>query len=138
MVSAIRIAAFAAKGTPPPGGAVILYANPRAFALDPSDASANWALQADGSGSSTDEGGWTWLTSGVAADYEAMATMISGSFSSGNTIDAWHGLGLGVSWTVSQTSFGTNTASATVKIRRASDSVVVESAVVSWSATVDI
>jgi hypothetical protein len=66
-------------------------------------------------------------TSGVGADYEIRVTETSGNVSTGTT-GTWLSLGTSRSWTRSVSGTGEQEVVMTVEIRRASDSVLLDSA----------
>lgn len=76
---------------------------------------------------------WITPTSAAGAAYEARATVVSGSLSSGTT-GSWLSLGTTRDWNVSRGSVGLSTCILTIEIRRASDSVVIDSATITLSA----
>lgn len=118
------------------GGAIIPLLAPSHSVADPADASATFQLTNAGVCNSTGETSQNWLLSGAAADYQVRVSPTSGSFSSGNSVNVWHGLGTSRFWTRNRTTIGINTTVATVEIRRVSDSVVVANQSVTWTAEV--
>jgi hypothetical protein len=67
---------------------------------------------------------YPWLVDDVASNYEARATLTSGTFTTG-TAATWLPLSSNVNWQVSKASTGSKSATADFEIRRASDAVVV-------------
>lgn len=107
----------------------------------PAAATAVFRLETDGDigatqGNNTvvDVGNWI-SPQGAASDfYEARATVTSGSLSSG-TAGVWLGLGTQRSWSVlSASGAGLRTCIFTLEIRRASDSVVLDTATITLQA----
>lgn len=75
----------------------------------------------------------TWLVSGTASNYEAKATVLVGSVSTGTT-GSWLSLGSSREWTVTQASMGTKQCQLLVEIRNASTLAVVDSAAITLEA----
>jgi hypothetical protein len=91
-------------------------------------ASATYALNSDGSRTNG-----TWLRSGLASNYEARATLTSGTFSSGSGAGAWLSLGTSRSWTVTAT--GTlKSATFTLEIRIAGGGATLDTATITIDA----
>lgn len=110
--------------------------------IDPNDASATYTIANTGVESQTTSssglftlGNWVTPT-GNAANYECRLTVSSGTFT-GSSTGSWLACSSSRSWTVSQTSIGTNSADGTIEIRRASDLVVVATASVVLTAQVN-
>lgn len=103
---------------------------------DPTDATATYRLNSSGQGTRTGGANWTWLTAGNNSDVEVRATLNSGALTSGTT-GTWQNLSSTRTWTVTRTTVGTGTANLTIQIRRVSDSVVIDSATVTITATVN-
>ncbi len=77
-----------------------------------------------------------WVTpTGNANLYEVRATLNSGAVSSGTT-GSWLALTSTRTWTVTRSVIGTSNANLTIEVRRASDSVVVGSALVDLTAEI--
>lgn len=100
---------------------------------------ALFSLQNDGdiainnaTGDLTDTGDWLTPKNNMA-DYEARATVLSGSLSTGVT-GAWLNLGTTRTWTLNSPASGVSNASFTIEIRRASDSEVLATATVNLEA----
>lgn len=129
------------------GGDSISISNVTANSIqvNPVDATAQYSLTSSGdiratAGNNTlvDIGDWISPKGGASNFYEARATVTSGSLTTGTT-GAWLGLGTTRTWTLTQSSAGlTSTCIFTVEIRRASDSVVVDSATITLTANKDI
>lgn len=108
-----------------------------AFTVSPTNAAAVYSLQNDGdieatngTNTVTDVGDWINPRGAAGNTYEARATVTSGSLSSGTT-GSWLALGTTRTWTLVGTSgAGFQTCTFTLEIRRASDSVVVDSATI--------
>lgn len=111
--------------------------------IDPADAFAQYSLAANGvastatSGGSGPVGGGEWRVSGASADYQVRATLQSGSITSGTT-GSWLSLSTGREWSISQTSFGTGSATLLIEIRDAVTLAVLDSATVTLTAEVQI
>lgn len=126
------------------GGDTISIADRTASSLttSPTTATATYRLETDGdigasAGNNTvvDVGDWVSPKGGASDAYEARATIVSGSLTSGTT-GTWQGLGTQRTWTLNQPSAGTGPATCvfTLEIRRASDSVVLDTATITLSA----
>lgn len=105
--------------------------------IDPDNASVAFTVGSAGTVVATGDPGYTWLLSGVNSDYDVKVDATSGSFSSGTT-GTWLNLATGRTWTRTRTVFGTSEVFATVRIRRVSDGVVLDTANISLTAIVDI
>lgn len=104
----------------------------------PASATASYALESDGDilGTlSADIGDWITPTSAAGGNYECRTTVLSGTLTSGTT-GAWMALSTTRTWTLTQSGIGTNTASVLIEIRRTSDSVVLDSATITFNAEV--
>lgn len=117
-----------------------------AAALAPNAATASWRLNSSGieergvanSGTTTFTNMNTWLIAGAAGDYECMMSMVSGDPFAGTLLDTWLPCSTSRLWSLSETSSsGFKSGLGTLSIRRASDSLLLDSAVVSLSASVD-
>ena len=115
----------------------------QAVTTSPTAAVAQYRLENDGdigatSGTNTvgDIGDWITPKTNMAS-YECRATMLSGSLTTGTT-GAWINLATTRTWTVSRSGVGTNLASMTLEIRRASDGTVMDSATISFIADVGV
>lgn len=107
-------------------------------AIDPDDAGVIINFATNGTGTVVTSAApidFTWLTGGSSSDFEIRWTNTFGTPSTGTT-GSW--LPFNQSWSVVRTSVGTKTNTATVEIRRVSDSVVVASGSITITATVDI
>jgi hypothetical protein len=86
-----------------------------------------------GSGGAADRGDWISPKIGMA-NYEARATVLTGSLSSGPT-GSWSSLSGPVTWTrTASQGAGVQQATFTLEIRRALDAVVMDSATITISA----
>lgn len=112
--------------------------NVQRIVVDPADATASYALESDGDIATNlvDSGDWITPKAAAGADYECRATVVSGTFTSG-TFGSWLALSSTRTWTLTQTTLGTSTASMLIEIRRASDGTVLDSATISFEATVE-
>lgn len=126
------------------GGDAITISNLTASsdAISPTNATATYRLDTTGDISATqgsntivDVGDWISPKGGASDSYEARATVTSGSLTSG-TAGSWLGLGTQRVWTLTQNSAGTGPATCvfTLEIRRASDSVVLDTATITLQA----
>lgn len=106
--------------------------------VDPVDATASYELESDGdiAVNLADSGDWITPKAAAGAAYECRATVVSGTFTSG-TFGSWLPLSSTRSWSLLRSTIGTSTASMTLEIRRASDGVVLDSATISFTATVE-
>lgn len=78
-----------------------------------------------------------WMTpGGVASDYSIYFQLNSGSLSLGGPANTWIPLENAAAFTIMQSDVGTNTLTATISIQRDSDSVVLDSADITMTATV--
>lgn len=79
-----------------------------------------------------------WITplSAAGSAYQIRATLSSGDTPSG-TIGSWEGLGSTRTWGLSQSGVGSKACDLLIEIRRASDSVVLDSATYTLGAVVD-
>lgn len=116
-----------------------------AVTISPADASAqlNWNSAGNCTRSINNAPATTlysWLLAGAASDFQFMASGLTGTAPSGSTFNTWISGGTGVGWTLTRTSdtSGSTSCSFTLQIRRASDSVVVATATISLTATVDV
>lgn len=118
------------------GGGAVNFSNESVFdsVIDPANASCGYTISGAGTWSGTGTAGGTWLVSGVAGDYEFRATVTSGALTSGTT-GTW--IAAGNSWTVTRTVFGVSTAIVDFECRRVSDSVVIATWTIDFTATVD-
>lgn len=110
--------------------------------IDPTDATCVYRLENDGdvmatNGNNTvvDRGDWIAPRINMAL-FEARVTVTSGSLSSG-TAGSWLSLATTREWQRNQTTIGTSSVQFTIEIRRASDGVVVDSATINMSASVN-
>lgn len=79
-----------------------------------------------------------WLVAGSASQFEARATLQSGSNpTSGNSLGVWHPLSADVFWGVSRGTLGTTSSTLLVEIRLASSGAVLDSATITLEATRD-
>jgi hypothetical protein len=106
-------------------------------AIDPADASVDYVLTETGLARSNGVTLHGWLTPVVSpGDFEVRATVNSGAFTTG-TVGAWEALSAARTWTRTRTAIGTSAVNATFEIRRASDGVVLDSATIILTATVE-
>lgn len=108
--------------------------------LTPTDADATYTLNAAGTEVSSPAAiSNTWLITGAASDYEVRATVNSGGVQAGTT-GSWLGLGSDRAWscTRSLNSAGSSDANLTIEIRSATTLAVLDSAVVTLHAEVEI
>lgn len=110
--------------------------------IDPLDATAGIQLENDGDtveirqAGNTLIGYWVVPRSAAGAAYEARVTVNVGTLSTG-TSGSWLALDTTRSWTVAQTVIGTKTANITLEIRKASTGVVLATATIDITATVN-
>lgn len=113
---------------------------------DPADALAGYRLEPDGDislnqngtgGAYVDSADWIVPKGAAGGDYEARATLNSGSVSSGTT-GSWLSLSGTLTWERDRTTIGTSSADLTIEIRRASDGAVLGSSNVILTATVGV
>jgi len=78
---------------------------------------------------------WAWLTGGVAADYEARWTNVSGTLTAG-TAGSWQVLSTTREWNVQRSVLGVKACQGTLEIRRVSDGVVMATATIDLSAEI--
>ena len=124
-------------------GDVIAIANATItdLSVDPNDSFAGYELQQDGDiqrqigAASTDIGDWITPKVNMSA-YECRATLNSGDTPTG-TLNSWLALSVTRGWFLSQSVVGTQTCNLTIEIRRASDSVVMDSCTVVLTADVE-
>lgn len=108
---------------------------------DPANAQANYRLNSNGAiemyreqdGIYSSIG--TWLVIGANSDYEARATVLSGSLSSGTT-GSWLALSTTREWARARTTVGTASCSFTLEIRKVSDGQIVDTATITLDAEV--
>ena len=79
---------------------------------------------------------WVTPTSAAGANYEARATVNTGSLSSGTT-GAWTALSSTQTWNVTRSTVGSKNCTFTVEIRRASSGTVLDTVTIDLSANVD-
>lgn len=133
------VAAAAAGSTAPgPGiGVNIFNATAQQTVTDPTDATATYTLNSSGAGTRTGGAGWTWLTSGLNSDVEVRATLVTGTNPTSGTMATWQALSTTRSWANAVTVPGAKSTDILVEIRRVSDQVVIDSATITLSATVN-
>lgn len=118
--------------------------NINGFTISPADATAGYQLNSSGAEQEITQSGTTtfntWLLSGVAGNYEAMATVNSGALTGGSGAGVWLNLGTTRNWLVTRTAntAGSLSANLTIQIRPAGGGAVLDTAVVVLTATVDI
>ena len=136
----LRGRSTAAAGGGGGGGAGSVTLNDAAYshyAIDPSNASVGVTFSSSGTVIATGSAGYTWLNSGTNSDYEIMADNLVGTFSSG-TNNTWLPLSTSRTWTRTRTVPGESEVTARFRIRRASDGIVLATATISLTATVEI
>lgn len=108
--------------------------------FSPTNASATYQLTNAGvinritvSGRTTSPGNWIFPTSAAGANYEARATVNSGSLTSGTT-GSWIALSSSRSWTLDQTSVGAISCNLTIEIRHATSLAVLDTASITLEA----
>lgn len=105
--------------------------------IDPMNASAGFSLSSGGTAMGSGGASYTWLNSGTNSDYEVMADNVVGTYSSGTT-NTWLVLSTTRAWTRTRTIPGESEVTARFRIRRASDGIVLATATISLTATVEI
>ncbi len=114
---------------------------PDAVVNSPADAFCLFRLNVSGAGQRNHAGSYitqfTWLLSGAASDYECRMSTGSGTLSTG-TAGSWLPLSSTQEWSRSRTGIGTAAYTGTLEIRDASTLVVLASATVTLTATVEI
>ena len=103
---------------------------------DPSDATASISFEPTGGAVQSDSANYNWLISGNAADFDIKATITAGSFSTG-TSGSWLNLASNRGWTVSRTTIGSKTCTATFEISRTGQATAIDSATITLTATVE-
>lgn len=124
------------------GGNRLVFAAINLLGLDPLVAgpapgpnNAVYTITSTGLEQATGSANNTWLTVGVASDYDVMMTLNSGTAPTGSALATWLNCGTTRSWTVSRgAAVGTNTANTTVQIRSASTLTVLATVTVNFSA----
>lgn len=136
-MTGMQMAAMAAGGNP--FGTVSIGAqNPNNSSIDPTDATATFALNSNATVSSTNETPANWLD--IPANtglFEARMTMISGVFTSGPAAGSWFALSTNRVWTVTRTTIGIDTVEATLEIRLTSTGIVQDTATITFTAEVN-
>lgn len=135
-MSGMQMAMMASSGNPF-GTVSITNQNPNNSAIDPANATATFALNSNATVTSTNEAPPNWLD--IPANtglFEARMTMISGTFTSGPAAGSWFSLGTNRVWTVTRTTVGVDTVSATLDIRLTSDGVIQDTATITFTAEV--
>lgn len=112
--------------------------------VSPTDAQTSYSLTSTG-GTSRSPGAALpdWMANGcgqATSAYEVRATLAAGDAVDTGTVGSWLSLGTTRTWTqdVTVNANDTDSSTLTVEIRRVSDSVVVDTATVTLTATVDI
>ena len=109
--------------------------------LDPTPAVVSYQLQSDGNVEATSGGfpsalgDWVTPTASAGAAYEARATIVSGSLTSG-TAGSWLPLSSNRTWSLTRSVIGFSTTVLTIEIRRAADGVVLTTATITLEANV--
>lgn len=102
------------------GGNKLAFAAINLLGLDPSQvgvggASCTYSITSAGLEQATGLSSNTWMTTGVASDYDVMLTFNSGTSPTGAALGAWLNCGTTRSWTVTRGAVvGINTANCTV------------------------
>lgn len=78
-----------------------------------------------------------WRVAGASSDFEARATVNSGSLTAGTT-GSWVGLSSTQTWSLTRSTAGLSNCNFTLEIRRASDGVVLTSASITLTSEVDV
>lgn len=91
---------------------------------DPVPVVAGVYFDNNGTAVSTSTGLITWRLVGASGDYEIRATIISGSPTSGNTLNVWHSMASDVYWQCDQTGIGSTSAIIFIEIRLAGGGVL--------------
>lgn len=92
------------------------------FATSPTDATATNSFNSSGAASSTGDAGFTWLTSGTAANVDIFVTG-TGDTPAGSALDTWLNLGTTRTWSLQETGIGTKAFTGTWIMRDASSLV---------------
>ena len=104
------------------------------------NATSTFTLSSDGIARKTTVPGATvtfpgeWLLEGTASQYQARATLVSGTLTSG-TLNTWQALSTSRSWSKSTTAVGTVNTVINVQIRSIATNVVLDSADITLTAT---
>lgn len=111
-----------------------------ALALSPATATAEFRLNTDGNAQSrTNLGSWTtqfaWLIAGSVGDYDCRMTMNSGTNFGGSALSTWLSLSSIRSWSLSRSTNGTTTGTATLEIRHNGSGIVLASSTITLTAT---
>ena len=106
--------------------------------FDPSDATASYSLENDGDIVVTTDGDiGDWIgPKDSFSDYECQMATVSGTVTTG-TVDSYLGLGTTRTWTKARTTIGISEFVGTLTIRRVVDSVVLGTATITLTATVE-
>jgi hypothetical protein len=113
----------------------LLGLDPLVAGPSPGPNNAVYSITSTGLEQATGSANNTWLTVGVASDYDVMLTLNSGTSPTGSALATWLNCGTTRTWTVSRgAAVGINTANTTVQIRSASTLVVLATATVVFSA----
>ena len=136
MTGITAIMAGNARGSAPL--VAINNASDSAFVFSPNTATASYTLNNSGQVVLGNSGFFeNWIIPQVGmSDYEARATLNSGSITSG-TLDAWVSLGTSRTWQVVRSISGVSGANLTIEIRLTGGSVI-DSATVTLSASIDV
>ena len=125
------------SGTGSGGGVSFVNRDSYKSAVTPTDVTTTWQTTAAGSDISDGETTRTWLISGVAADYELIVTVTSGTLTSG-TAGSWQSMNATLTYTKTRTSNieGFSVVALRCKVRRVSDLVEIADFVVTITADV--
>lgn len=123
-----------------PASAATSNQNVTAGAISPNDATALYEINSDGKVYKAINDGFpniveTWLTSGLASDFQVLATITSGTLTTGVS-GVW--TSPSTAWTKKRTlnTEGVDTCVFTLSIRRVSDLVVVDTSTITLTAEV--
>ena len=122
-----------ASGETGAGGSVAI-SDQNTMVFDASSATAGYRLDSDSSAYRTNSSGTyvaiggEWRLQGVVADYEARATLVSGSSPTG-TLGSWLALSSDRTWSITSTS-GYDTCTLTIEIRSAASQAVLDTATI--------
>lgn len=113
------------------GGGPAFLKDGTAFDLQvsPTNAEAEWSIGSGGSVSGTGLGGYTWLNTGAAGDYEIRATLLSGSLTSGAT-GIWQSLSSSRTWSKRRSGIGTSVVTLKMEVRAVATGLVVATATI--------
>ena len=84
---------------------------------------AVYVLNSSGTGVASGNANWTWLLQGPASNYQAKATLVSGTLG-GGTYGSWVNLSGSPSWSLTESSVGTLTNVTQIQIRNLSGAII--------------